>query len=125
MEGRRAWIPEERLDALFSASPVADLVRLLPPADPFLQARDRDLLVPERARRKALWRILGNPGAVLADGEIVGVWRARRAGKARLEVTVQTFDGASAALRAAIEAEVERVTGARGAAEAAVRFEEG
>ncbi|MGH3329403.1 MAG: DNA glycosylase AlkZ-like family protein [Streptomycetales bacterium] len=124
VEGRRAWLPEERVDALRDASPASDVVRLLPPSDPYLQARDRDLLVPDRARQKAVWRILGNPGAVLAGGEIAGVWRARGAGKARLEITVQAFGRASAALRAAIGAEAERVAGVRGATDVRVRFEE-
>lgn len=124
VDGRRAWLPEERVDALRAAPPAGDVVRLLPPSDPFLQARDRDLLVPERARQKAVWRILGNPGAVLAGGEVAGVWRARAAGKGRLELTVQPFEGVPAARRGAIEVEAERVAGARGATDVGVRYED-
>lgn len=121
LDGRGAWIPEEGVEALRTASPDADVVRLLPPSDPYLQARDRDLLVPDRARQKAVWRILGNPGAVLIGGEIVGVWRVRAAAKARLEITVRPFDDAATS-RAAIEAEAERVAAARGATDVRVRY---
>ena len=55
--------------------------RLLGPFDLFLQAKDRPLLVADPARRKALWPVLGRPGAVLLDGEIAGMWRPRKTGK--------------------------------------------
>ena len=54
---------------------------LLGSHDLFLQARDRDTIVPDRARAKELWRTIGRPGAVLSDGDVVGTWRARKAGK--------------------------------------------
>jgi hypothetical protein len=123
VDGRRAWIPPERADALRAAPTSTGVVRLLPPSDPYLQARDRDLLVPDKARQKAVWRIIGNPGAVLADGEIAGSWRARVRGK-RIELTVQPFDVLPATTRAAIEDEAERVARVRGATEVRVRFDD-
>lgn len=124
VDGRRAWIPEERVDALHAASPAGEVTRLLPPSDPYLQSRDRDLLVPDMARQKAVWRMVANPGAVLVDGEIAGVWRGRAAAKGRLEITVQPFDGVSAGNRAAIEAEAQRVAAVRGAGDVRMRYEE-
>jgi Winged helix DNA-binding domain len=63
-------------------APDRPAVRLLGPFDLFLQARDRELLVPDAARRPGLWPVLGRPGAVVADGEIVGTWRPRASGSA-------------------------------------------
>ena len=57
------------------------LVRLLGPFDLFLQARDRELVVPEQAHRKDLWRTIGRPGGVLVGQEVLGTWRPRAAGK--------------------------------------------
>lgn len=122
LECRSAWIPPERLDALRSAE-VDGVVRLLPPADPYLQARDRELVVPDAAHRKAVWKILGNPGAVLVDGEVAGIWRAKRAGAARLDVTVSPFVTLSRGTRSAIEAEAQRLAPLRGATDVAVRHE--
>ncbi|MFI5959640.1 DNA glycosylase AlkZ-like family protein [Cryptosporangium sp. NPDC051539] len=110
VDGRAGyWIPASQEAAL--REPAApDLVRLLPPGDPYLQTRNRDLLVPERAEQKALWRPLGNPGAVLAEGEIVGFWRPKTSGK-KLTITVEGFRP----IREDLEDEARIIAAARGA----------
>jgi hypothetical protein len=112
VDGRRAWLPAEDLDTLLAAPPIRG-VRLLPPSDPFLQARDRAVLVPDKAQSKEVWRILGNPGVVLLDGEIAGTWRARAA-RRRLEVTVSPWLPLTATTRRAMQAEAQTVAEARG-----------
>lgn len=95
--------------------PEDDIVRLLPPFDPYLQARDRERLVPNAQARKRLWRILGNPGALLVDGEILGAWQARVNGN-KLTVTVERFAPVSAPVRRDAEAEAHRLARLRGTA---------
>jgi hypothetical protein len=119
VDGRRGWLPADRVDALRSA-PAPELVRLLPPLDPFLQARDRGLLVPDKKRQSEVWRVLGSPGALLVDGEIAGTWRARVAGRGKLELTVTAFAPLRAAVRRAVEEEAGRVAAARGASQVRV-----
>ncbi|MFC8920068.1 DNA glycosylase AlkZ-like family protein [Streptomyces sp. NPDC057116] len=120
VEGRPAWLPAGELDALLSAvSP--RLVRLLPPGDPYLQARDRTLVVPDRARAKEIWRAIGGPGALLAGTEIAGTWRARAAGRG-LDVTVTPFGPLSAAVRKQLDAEAAAVAAARGAGDVRLRI---
>ncbi|MFC4065744.1 DNA glycosylase AlkZ-like family protein [Actinoplanes subglobosus] len=122
VEGRRAWLPESAT-ALLESAPAPRGVRWLPPMDPLLQARDRDLLVPGRERQKEVWRVLGNPGALLVDGEIAGVWRARMAGRRRVDLTVTTFGKLTGARIGQIEEEAAQVARARGADEARVIHE--
>jgi hypothetical protein len=112
VDGRSAWLPAEDLDAL-AAAPEPDVVRLLPPSDPLLQARDRTLLVPDEAVRADLWRVLGNPGAVLADGEVVGTWRPKAAGK-KLTIQVSAAAPLEPSVRSRLDDEAERVAAARG-----------
>jgi hypothetical protein len=113
-------VPAAQLDALRGAEPV-DVVRLLPPSDPLLQGRDREVLLPDAAHRKALWRPLGSPGAVLSGVKVVATWRARQQGR-RLDVLVDGFRPLSRAERAAVELEARRLAAVRGSAEVRVRY---
>jgi Winged helix DNA-binding domain len=85
-------------------------VRLLGPFDLFLQARDRTTLVPDRARAKELWPVIGRPGAVLVGGRITGSWRARRAGKG-VTIAVHAW---TAVDRPALDDQAERLAAFRG-----------
>ncbi|MEV7328378.1 winged helix DNA-binding domain-containing protein [Micromonospora sp. NPDC093244] len=80
--------------------------RLLGPYDLFLQAKDRATLVSDAARGKELWPVLGRPGAVLVDGELVGTWRPRKSGRA-FTVAVQPWQRLSGATRKAVTAQAE------------------
>ncbi|BCY05439.1 DNA glycosylase AlkZ-like family protein [Actinoplanes sp. L3-i22] len=122
VDGRKAWLPADRVGALESAA-TPTRARLLPAMDPLLQGRDRDVLVPERERHKEVWRVLGNPGVVLLDGEIAGVWRPRLSGKKRVDLTVTAFGPLTAARRERIEAEAAQVARARGVPSATTTFE--
>lgn len=104
----------DEVGALLGAATAQDpTVRLLGPYDPYLQLRDRDLLVPDPARRKELWPVLGRPGAVVVDGEVVGTWRPKASG-ARLRVRVDPWARWSRTVRAGVDTEAERIASCRG-----------
>jgi len=111
VEGERRWLLADDADALDGSVP--ESVRLLSPFDLFLQARDRQLLVPEPTRAKELWPVLGRPGAVLARGEVTGVWRPRKSGS-RLRVQVTPWGRVGASERRAVGEQAERLAAHRG-----------
>ncbi|MCU1453854.1 MAG: hypothetical protein JWN46_2000 [Acidimicrobiales bacterium] len=117
--GEPRWVLARDEDRL-TAGP-AKVTTLLGPFDPLLQSKDRSLLVSDAARAKALWPVLGRPGAVLVDGEVSGIWRPRKAGS-NLSVAVQLWTSPSGAVRAALAAEAERLATVRNAQLAAVDF---
>jgi hypothetical protein len=108
--GEPRWVLAGDEDALAADPP--EITRLLGPYDLFLQARDRQLVVPEPARVKELWPVLGRPGAVLVRGEIVGTWRPRKTGK-KLRVLVDPWVEPSDYVRKAITGEAERLANFR------------
>jgi hypothetical protein len=90
-----------------------DVVRLLGGFDLLLQGRDRDLLVPDTSRHKALWPILGRPGAVLVGTEISGTWRPKTAGS-NFILRLELWAKIGKAVRQRLEAEAVRLAAHRG-----------
>ncbi len=96
------WILTRDESAFRAAPAPAAPARLLPSGDSYylLQGADRDLLVADADRRRALWTSRVWPGAVLVAGEIVGTWR-----RSQDLVTIQAWRRLSRAARDAVEAE--------------------
>jgi len=111
--GTRAGMLDADVAAL-EDPPHEPLVRLLGPYDLFLQGHDRALVVPDKTRHKALWQSIGRPGAVLADGEIVGTWRPRAKGK-QLALELDEWVPWTSRTKAAVGVEHERLAQFRGA----------
>jgi hypothetical protein len=109
LDGRRTWLLERDVAELDSPPETRGL-RLLPPRDPYLQQTDRATLVSDADLRKRVFRPVASPGAVLQDGSLAGLWRARARGK-RLELEVERIGKID---RDALEAEADRVAQLRG-----------
>ncbi|MFG3558514.1 winged helix DNA-binding domain-containing protein [Micromonospora sp. NPDC047557] len=119
VDGEARWLLAADEKALESAD--ATTTRLLGPFDLFLQAKDRETLVPDPAHAKELWPVLGRPGAVLVDGDLVGTWRPRKSGRT-LTVAVQPWQRLSAGTREAITAQAEHLAAHRSTRFAGVDF---
>jgi hypothetical protein len=97
-----AWIlSRDEQDVQGRPGPPAP-ARLLPSGDAYylLHGADRELLVPDARRRDELWTSRVWPGALLADGEVVGTWR-----RANRELTVSAWRRLPRAVKEAVEAE--------------------
>jgi len=77
-------------------------VRLLPSGDTYylVSGVRRDLIVPDRSLQDLLWTSRVWPGALLVDGEIVGIWR-----RSQHQLTIETWTRLNNPDRARIEAE--------------------
>ena len=111
VEGKQRWLLAGSADGLDGGFP--PVTRLLGPFDLFLQARDRELLVADPAHATALWPVLGRPGAVLSDGEVAGVWRARKSGSA-VSLSVEPWTALPPPVREAVAEQAERLAAFRG-----------
>jgi hypothetical protein len=118
VDGQPRWVLAADADRL--AAGRAATTRLLGPFDLFMQAKDRQLLVDDPAHAKALWPVLGRPGAVLIDGDIVGTWRPRSSGtkssaksSAKLTLRMELWGAVSPSARNAIAEQAERLAAYR------------
>lgn len=118
--GERAWILLTDVEALAGAGePVPDQVKLLSGYDLFTAAKDRHVLVTDKARAKDLWPVLGRPGVVAAGGELLGVWRPASTTRG-LTVRVTPWRTLGRATLAGLEQQAALVAASRGQALAAV-----
>jgi hypothetical protein len=99
-----AWILSRDEPALRRTVGPAAAARLLPSGDTYFlfQGADRELLVADPDRRRALWTPRVWPGGLLVGGEVVGTWR-----RVHGTVTVQTWRRLSRPVRDAVEAEAQ------------------
>lgn len=110
--GRTLSLLARDAEALLTARPARG-VRLLPPHDPFLAQHDKITLAPDKGLHHRIWRFVGNPGVLLVDGEVAGVWRPQKRGN-RLTLNVEPFRGLSERVRALIEQEARLLGPLRG-----------
>lgn len=74
IEGRRAFILSADEKTLINKQPLERDLLLLGGHDPYLDQRDRDILLPKKSLHKQIWQMVSNPGAVVYKGEIIGKW---------------------------------------------------
>lgn len=60
------------------------------------------------AARTELWPVIGRPGAIVADGEVIGTWRPRTSGR-RFTLRIQPWGPLKAGYRALIEEQAARL----------------
>jgi winged helix DNA-binding protein len=111
IEGRTAWVLAG--DTSFPSAPAAG-VRLLPEYDAYvLGFRERDELVPDRAKEviaRGRGRYEGVTGSqvLLVDGRVAGTWSRRKHGR-KLELGVTPVQRLTRAQRAELAGEAERI----------------
>lgn len=120
LNGTKAWALADDRAALAEQRQVEG-VRLLANLDPLNAGRDRELLVPDAAVRKRIWRVLGGPGTVLVCGEVAALWRPAKKAK-KLLVTVEPLRRLTASAKDELAVEADRLAPLRGAEAAELRI---
>ncbi len=119
-DGWQAWLHAADFPGFTDPLPPRG-VRLLPPHDPYLAARDRATLLPDTRLHSHIWRSVGNPGVVLADGRLIAMWRPQTKGQ-RLRLTFEPFSALDEGTRSELADEADRMAACRGAASAELVF---
>ncbi len=106
VEGKKRYLLASELEALRQAQPGGG-IRLLGAHDPYLDLRDRALILPDVPRQRIVWRTVANPGVILRDGRVAGIWKTKTAG-GKLSVAHQLFEPLPPEQRRALKEETER-----------------
>lgn len=97
-EGKTCFMLASDKGSMFDVSGGASQTLLLGAHDPYLDLRDRSVVLPDASLQKLVWKYVGNPGAILDGGKVVGVWKAK-ALKEKLDVSMSLWDDVSSARR--------------------------
>ena len=114
LDGKRRWVLAEDLN-LLSQGEEGEQLLLLGSHDPYLDLRDRELILPDKARQRQVWKTVGNPGAVLLGGRVIGFWTVRTRGD-KLDAAVTLFEALEPAQRARLEELAQGYASFRGSA---------
>lgn len=95
-------VPAETRGVSTEEEEIPKTTRLLPPGDPYLLARDREIVMPDKQNRSQLWP-QGNvpPGGLLVDGELAGTWRRQLHA-----FTISTWRSVATGVKDVIQAEI-------------------
>lgn len=91
VEGKTRYILSADYKDLLSAKTNNEKLILLGPHDPYLDLRDREVVLANKAHQKTLWQYISNPGAVLKGGRVIGVWKASKL-KDKLDVSITMWE---------------------------------
>ena len=80
VSGKTRYILAEDKKTLMSPPLPERKLHLLSGHDPYLGLQDRDTILDDMAKPRLIWQTVSNPGAVVADGAIIGMWKARKKG---------------------------------------------
>lgn len=89
------YILSDDKDLMFSPMQSERHVHLLGGHDPYLGLQDRDVILDNGVQQKQLWQTVSNPGAVLCQGKVAGMWKSSQKAKGlKIDVTLWDDDKA-------------------------------
>ena len=112
--GKKAFILQADRES-FRRADTEESLLLLGPHDPYLDIRDRAILLEDTAAQRQVWRTVGNPGVILKGGKIIGIWKTRTQ-RENLSVSTTLWQPLSAPEQRELERQMEGYASFRGLA---------
>lgn len=103
--GKKAFILQSDRES-FRCADTEESLLLLGPHDPYLDIRDRAILLEDTAAQRQVWRTVGNPGVILKGGKIIGIWKTRTQ-REKLSVSTTLWEPLSAPEQRELEKQLE------------------
>ena len=102
-EGKTCFLLATEEKILACSQPDEDQLLLLGPHDPYLDIRDRGILLEGKSLQKEVWKTVANPGVILKGGRVAGIWRTKTL-KDKLDVSMVLFEPMSSQERKKLNA---------------------
>ncbi|MDL2325334.1 winged helix DNA-binding domain-containing protein [Ruminococcaceae bacterium OttesenSCG-928-A16] len=102
VEGKTRYLLAAEKERLQLAQSDDERLLLLAPHDPYLDLKDRTIILENAALHKEVWKYVANPGVVLKGGQIIGRWKNKKL-KEELDFSIQMWEGALPAEQAQLK----------------------
>lgn len=102
VEGKTRFMLSSDIQELFSAGACEENWRLLGAHDPYLDMKDRTVLLENKSLHKLVWKTVANPGVIIKRGCIEGIWAIKTV-KDRLNISMTTWEPISSQDRQKLE----------------------
>lgn len=79
--GKKACYLAKDRESLFSPASFERELLLLGAHDPYLDQHDRLILQPDKTLHRQIWKTVSNPGAIVYQGKISGIWTCNKKSK--------------------------------------------
>ena len=112
LERKNLWMLTRDIAELLSAEE-GDRLLLIGPHDPYLDLRDREIVLEDTVRQRQVFRTVANPGAILRGGRIIGIWSAKSE-KGKIRFSLRLWDGAGEVTRRELNRQAEEYAAFRG-----------
>lgn len=96
------YMLSEDMEKLRNPEKCEDRLLLLGAHDPYLDIKDRMVLLEDKSLHKEVWKTAANPGVILKGGRVAGIWRTKTQ-KCKLELSMALFGPHKAAEKKALE----------------------
>ena len=94
VEGKTRYLLQEDGERLCHAEADPQQLLLLGAHDPYLDLRDRAVILADQSLQRLAFKTVANPGAILRGGRIIGIWTTRTQ-SARLRIKLTLWETAS------------------------------
>jgi len=91
VEGKPCNMLAADMDSLLFAGSEEEKLILLGAHDPYLDMKDRTVILENQSFHKAVWKFVANPGAVLKGGRVIGTWKTKTP-KDKLDVSITLWE---------------------------------
>lgn len=94
VDNRTCYLLSDDMETLLHTEENPEGLLLLGAHDPYLDIRDRPVILEQKTLHKTVWKTVANPGVVLKGGRVAGVWKAKTAA-GKLRLSIQLFEALS------------------------------
>lgn len=91
VENKSRYILSSDRDCLLHSPSLEDTLVLLGAHDPYLDLRDRTIILENKSLHKFVWKTVANPGAILKNGRIIGIWKTKTR-KDKIDISMNLFE---------------------------------